>query len=334
MRNLLMATVLLASTACTSLPGSDDPGSRSPWRTPVAPTATSPATSATSSLVPLTDAARRWNLVVDRESASMASLQGDDDRVIVWSAPSGAVVVNGQRLSDVGIDSADGRLLLPRDLVNRVADMLGRNDRVVRTTPTWTPTPTAPSLVGRTIMVDAGHGGRDPGAPNAWGPPEKDINLDTALRLQRRLAGWGARVLMTRIADTFPSLDDRVATANRARPDLFVSLHSNSEPKGTASGFTIYAARSASAESVRVSNHLITALSAAGIPSRGLHREDFRVVKKTNMPALLIEMGFVTNPSEARQLSSSAYRQRLADAIARGIANAMSRPASIYSRAD
>jgi len=330
MRNVLLLMTMLAFTACASLPGSDRPGSRSPWRAEVTPT----TSSSTSSLMPLTDAARRWNLSVDRQSASMASLHGGDDRVIVWSSPRGAVVVNGQRLSDVGIDSVDGRLLLPRDLVTRVAGMLDSKDRTAKTTWTPTATPSAPSLVGRTVMVDAGHGGRDPGAPNAWGPPEKDINLDAALRLQRRLADWGARVLMTRTGDTFPSLDGRVAVANQARPDLFISLHSNSESKGTARGFTIYAARRASQESLRVAGHLVTAMSAAGIPSRGVHREDFRVVKNTNMPALLVEMGFLTHPSEAQQLSSSAHRQRLADAIARGIANALARPASIYSRAD
>lgn len=257
----------------------------------------------------------------------MAALHGDRARVSVWSAPSGAVIFNGRRFPDSGIRSVDGRLMLPLDLVERVHDLLGRSTRAP-TSLASTPMPTTPRLTGYTVMIDAGHGGKDPGAPNRWGPPEKDINLDTALRLQKRLAGWGARVLMTRTGDSFPSLDQRVAAANRYGPDLFVSLHSNSESKGTARGFTIYASRSASGATVRASSHLISALSAAGIPSRGLQREDFRVVFKTRVPALLIEMGFLTNATEARALSTASHRQRLADAIAIGIANALSSGAS------
>jgi N-acetylmuramoyl-L-alanine amidase len=254
----------------------------------------------------------------------MASLHGARDRVLVWAAPSGAVIVNGTRLPDAGIRSEGGRLMLPRDLVSRVAGLLGHDARGTPLLRSYPTTSATPRLTGRTVMIDAGHGGKDPGAPNRWGPPEKDINLDTALRVQKQLAGWGARVLMTRSGDSFPSLDERVDAANRYAPDLFVSLHSNSESKGTARGFTIYASESASSASVRASSHLISALAATGIPSRGLQRADFRVVHKTRVPALLIEMGFLTNASEARLLSTASHRQRLADAIARGIANALS----------
>ena len=111
------------------------------------------------------------------------------------------------------------------------------------------PAAAAQTLHGATIVVDAGHGGQDPGARGRSAMPEKAINLDIGTALARDLRERGANVLMTRSSDRFISLDGRAAYADRTRADLFVSIHADSAKRASAQGMTVYVGRGASASS-------------------------------------------------------------------------------------
>ena len=180
-----------------------------------------------------------------------------------------------------------------------------------------------PRLSEATIVVDAGHGGSDPGAPGLGGGnlPEKQIVLMIAQQLARELSGAGAKVIMTRQGDGSVSLDERVEIANRNRADLFVSVHADAAANRAATGATIYIARQASSRALGVALSIHRAFTAAGVESRGVRREDFQVLKDSRCPAVLVESGYVTNSMEARKLNTASYRNSIAQAIARGIAN-------------
>jgi len=185
------------------------------------------------------------------------------------------------------------------------------------------PPPKARNLSGAVIVVDPGHGGKDPGAP-ARGrsqQPEKSIVLDIGLKLESLLTQQGAQVIMTRSTDRFIELADRAAIAERARADLFVSLHVDAAQRTSASGVGIFIYTGASPESQRAALRMLSAIQRAGITCRGIDRRNFHVLREHSRPAMLIECGFLTNAGDALALNTNAYRQQLARAIANGIAS-------------
>lgn len=278
------------------------------------------------------EAGRRWGLAVARRTDRLVSFGEGARSVMVFTDPP-RVLVNGASLGDPAVAGvargASGAIELPAALVAAVEARLlaARADRSPSVPPSaaWPAASTwsSPDLSGRTVMLDAGHGGKDPGAPNRFGPPEKELTLDTARRVQRALESWGARVLMTRSGDSYPTLDDRIAASNRHGPDLFVSLHADAAEREGAEGFTVYLARQASAVSEAAAKRMVGALATTGVPSRGVQRANFRVVAETEAPALLVELGFLSNAAEAKRLSTPEHRQVLADAVARGVAGAL-----------
>ncbi len=194
------------------------------------------------------------------------------------------------------------------------------------------PSPPPPSagksITDATVVVDAGHGGKDPGALARFGGEhEKTIVLAVAKAVARGLADRGASVVTTRDRDVFVELDDRAATAERTRADLFISIHADAAPRSrsSASGATFYIARNASPESLRAALRLDATFKRAGIETRGVHRAGFRVLVGHSRPAVLIECGFLTNPEESRRLNSTAYRAKLAAAVVDGVADYFSR---------
>lgn len=170
------------------------------------------------------------------------------------------------------------------------------------------------------VVLDAGHGGDDPGA--AVGEVyEKDINFAVALLVRERLEGQeGLTVRMTRTEDVFVSLSDRAAFANDEQADLFVSIHANALENNTdyAGIMTFYHPKKLSSK--KPAQLLQTAVCGEtdGI-DRGVRSEDYAVLRETDMPAVLVETGFMTCPEELARLTDSAYQQKLADGIARGI---------------
>ena len=169
----------------------------------------------------------------------------------------------------------------------------------------------------RTIVIDAGHGGFDRGGVPGQRISEKDKTLDVAQRLKRILQADGFRVVMTRDSDVFIPLGTRVSIANSNRGASFVSIHFNCAPRAGANGIETYYFRSDSA-SLAQSIHR-NVLAGAPTENRGIRRRGFYVLRRTSIPSVLVECGFLTNPTEGSLALSASYRQKLAEQIARGI---------------
>jgi N-acetylmuramoyl-L-alanine amidase len=167
------------------------------------------------------------------------------------------------------------------------------------------------------VVIDAGHGGFDRGGIAGQRVDEKTVALDVALRLRTVLQANGYRVVMTRDRDVFIPLGTRVAIANQYRNGIFVCIHFNATRRSGASGIETYFY---SRESLTLASAIHYNV-AGGAPSsnRGVRRRGFFVLRKTRIPAVLVECGFLTNPTEARYAQNPVYRQKLADEIARGI---------------
>lgn len=178
------------------------------------------------------------------------------------------------------------------------------------------------SIKGRVFVIDAGHGGKDPGTRGLSRSPEKTINLATAQKLANYLRQMGARVVMTRDSDVYPELDDRAAMADSCKADALISIHADWSETSSVSGASMYVARAASRQSVVIAESIEKEFRKNGLTTRGVRRADFRVLVKHSKPSTLIELGFLSNSSEAIQLNSPTYQARLAKAIAEGIANA------------
>jgi N-acetylmuramoyl-L-alanine amidase len=170
-----------------------------------------------------------------------------------------------------------------------------------------------------TVVIDPGHGAHDRGARARFGLYEKDLALDTALRLRDCLEKRGFRVVMTRTTDVFIPLDTRVAISNRTPGAIFVSVHYNWDRGRSGHGVETYAC---SARSFRLARNVERELSCAyRTIDRGVKRGCWiRVLRKNAKPAILVECGFVSNSSDNAVAQNPAGRQRIAEAIARGIA--------------
>jgi N-acetylmuramoyl-L-alanine amidase len=168
-----------------------------------------------------------------------------------------------------------------------------------------------------TVVIDAGHGGHDRGGIPGQQVAEKDMTLDVAQRLKRVLAASGYRVVMTRDSDVFVSLGGRVAIANSYPNALFVCIHFNSANRMGAGGIETYFYSRDSLPLASAVHYFV----AGGAPSsnRGVRRRGYYVLRKTNIPAVLVECGFLTNPTEAAYAQTASYRQKLADEIAAGV---------------
>jgi len=185
---------------------------------------------------------------------------------------------------------------------------------------------TGSAFAQRTIVIDAGHGGFDRGGVPGQRISEKDKTLDVAQRLKRILQAGGYRVVMTRDSDVFVPLPTRVSIANAYRDASFVSIHFNCAPRVGANGIETYYYRSDSA-SLAASIHR-NVVSGAPSENRGIRRRGFYVLRRTAIPSVLVECGFLTNPTEGQLALTAEYRQKLAEQIARGIRRqpAASRP--------
>jgi N-acetylmuramoyl-L-alanine amidase len=241
--------------------------------------------------------------------------------------PQPAVLVDGRPVDhENDIVRRDGQLWVGPALVDRIAQQLGpvrpSQPKPAQAKVPPRMSPDRSSLRGTVVVLDAGHGGKDPGAANEWGPPEKIVAMDTVRQVADALRAYGVRLILTRSDDTFVELDDRVAIANDARADLFVSIHADALPSKTdIDGFTLYIAPGASPRTARLADSIAATLAPHVNMFRGIrNNRDFRVLVNTRMPAVLVELGYLTNPAEAARLSTPAYRRRLAGAIAEGIA--------------
>src|SRR5436305_8740777 len=168
-----------------------------------------------------------------------------------------------------------------------------------------------------TVVIDAGHGGHDRGGIPGQSVAEKDMTLDVAQRLRNVLAASGYRVVMTRDSDVFVPLPTRVAIANSYRNAIFVCIHFNATQRRGASGIETYFYSRDSLPLASAVHYYVT----GGAPSanRGVRRRGYYVLRKTGIPAVHVECGFPTNPTEAAYAQSASYREKLAEEIAAGV---------------
>jgi N-acetylmuramoyl-L-alanine amidase len=178
----------------------------------------------------------------------------------------------------------------------------------------------------RTVVVDAGHGGYDLGGIPGQRVAEKSMALDVAQRVAQKLRTAGYRVIMTRNSDVFVPLGTRVAIANSQRDAIFLCIHFNSSTRSGANGIETYYYRSDSAQLAANIHRQVVAGTMTD--NRGIRLRGFYVLRRTAIPSVLVECGFLTNPPEARLALQSSYRDRLADQIVAGV---MGKPAP-YNR--
>src|SRR5213082_2573444 len=167
------------------------------------------------------------------------------------------------------------------------------------------------------VVIDAGHGGFDRGGIPGQRIPEKEMTLDVAQRLKTLLAASGYRVIMTRDSDVFVPLPTRVAIANSYGNAIFVCIHFNSAKRMGAGGIETYFYSRDSLPLASAIHYFVT----GGAPSanRGVRRRGYYVLRRTSVPAVLVECGFLTNPTEAAYAQTASYRQKLAEEIAAGV---------------
>lgn len=190
------------------------------------------------------------------------------------------------------------------------------------------------NLKNKVIVIDPGHGGADPGAQSS-GIKEKDINLDISLLLRKVLEAKGCKIIMTREVDKDfyvpgfikgrmakrAELNKRIVLASENNADLFISVHANSFPKRNTYGMeTYYYLKSAPGKAL--AEHIqeqLTKLQANN--KRKAKAGDYYLINQTKMPAVIVEVGFISNPQERKLLMSDSYRNSIAEAIGAGIEN-------------
>jgi N-acetylmuramoyl-L-alanine amidase len=267
--------------------------------------------------------AQRLGLTVEEDTASLVTLRNAANRVMLVPDPGGQAYVNGIRVGpEGGFVRVGGVLFAPETLERDIRSALRPLPGSVRPAPAPKPfpAPARPPLArAYRIVVDPGHGGKDPGTISRAGLQEKTITLPAAKELARLLRQDGFDVAMTRQTDVFIELDDRAAIANRFAADLFVSVHADACPDPFMRGFTVYTCRDPSTGSRGVAEAVAEALHGTSMEGLGMRQANYRVLVVTQCPAVLVELGYLSNGLDAEMLADRAARAQLARSIADGI---------------
>ena len=187
---------------------------------------------------------------------------------------------------------------------------------------------TTPGLKGKIIAIDPGHGGTDVGAIGAKGTYEKNITLPISLKVQEKLAAKGAKVVMTRTADkdvngphadAVSELQARVDIGENGKADVFVSIHIDSFVNGEVGGITSYYMAGSSYGNALAAYIHRRMNKAVDFGDRNVRTADFYVLNKSSMPAVLLEIGFISNPSQEKALNDPATQDKIAQSIVEGI---------------
>jgi len=276
--------------------------------------------------ISVAEMARRLSLSVQYSSPHGATLGDRLNTVVFFADPDGATCVNGRKVDRLGdMVTVEETLFVPEKLERTIRRLLRLRPRPVTARPVRTVSsrrtaavvPEARPKLGP-VVIDPGHGGRDPGTHH-HGVREKDIALNVGLMAARELEAAGVDVRMTRSDDTFIELNDRAALSNRIGAKLFVSLHVDYAPNRRARGFTIYAPRTRMQQARAAGRAMVNHMLGTGLKNRGVRPAGFRVLVRTRCPALLVEMGYVSNAAEARVLARNDFQIRLSRAIASGV---------------
>ncbi|MGG0716359.1 SH3 domain-containing protein [Robertmurraya massiliosenegalensis] len=172
-------------------------------------------------------------------------------------------------------------------------------------------------IKNKKIMIDPGHGGRDNGATGAKGTLEKNLTLKTAQLLSAKLKARGAKVLLTRNNDQYLSLGSRVSMAHYQNVDAFISLHYDSIDNHTVRGMTSYYYHS-NQKSLASNIHTAT-IKQTKIKDRGVRQGNYHVIRENKQPAALLELGYLSNPTEELMLTTSQYQEQVTNGIVQGI---------------
>jgi N-acetylmuramoyl-L-alanine amidase len=287
----------------------------------------------------LHELADRLGLSIVHASYSTATLRNSTSTLVLYSDPEGQAFVNGQAMPDSGgIKAEDGTLMVPARLAARIRgelyggpgpaiaappERLGPPEMVE---PIQPGPPRPPPPIGKLgiVVIDAGHGGKDPGTTSVMGPHEKELVLTVAKLVAAELRQNGVDARLTRSGDTFLELEDRPAVADRCKAQLFVSIHADASENHAAQGFAVYVAPSASTHAQSAARAVLKRLCDSCNPSRGMKTAKYRVLVLANVPAMLIELGFLSNRAEAAALGSTGYQLRMARAIAHGCVDYLS----------
>ncbi|MEN6575706.1 MAG: N-acetylmuramoyl-L-alanine amidase [Phycisphaerales bacterium] len=256
--------------------------------------------------------ASQLGLRIDKRDDTFVIMKNAANTVIVFTHTDGRFFVNGKPAGSVGAVKRSGEAVyVPTTLLEHIRPLLRSG---VPEKPSVKPHKTT-----GLVVIDAGHGAHDPGTISPGGIQEKNINLRVAAKVANLLEQRGIGVVMTRWKDEYIEKDERAAIANRRNADLFVSIHSDSAPSSSAQGFTVYVATAASADAYRAAHAINQAMEKTGMNNRGVREEDYRVLVQTDGPAVLIELGYLSNAQDAARLADDTFRDRLAQAIADGI---------------
>ncbi|HEY9832627.1 MAG TPA: N-acetylmuramoyl-L-alanine amidase [Stenomitos sp.] len=252
---------------------------------------------------------------------SVRAGQVDDNttRLVIELNP--GYTLNPQRVQFRGISSNQWMVQLPipesvTQLPNSVSPTL---DISVPSPTVSRPTVNYPQVPqGRlVVMIDPGHGGKDSGAVGLGGIQEKDIILPISQRVAAILEQQGIHAILTRTSDYFVDLAPRVEMAKQERADLFVSIHANSiDNRPDVNGLETYYFDSGNHLAQTIHNSILQSLD---IKDRGVRRARFYVLRNNPMPAVLVEVGFVTGVEDSPRLATAAYENQMAQAIANGV---------------
>jgi N-acetylmuramoyl-L-alanine amidase len=294
--------------------------------------AVDPFAPSTSGKISVTDLAARLNLQVVSCNPDGATLRNSANCVSIFPDPMGKAYVNRHPLAAPvgGVIPVGNTLYVPVEMegalrrnltyvsANRpipggsIQGTAGREPRQVATR--------TPTQARGTVVIDPGHGGKDPGTRGAYGP-EKNVVLPIAMEVARRLRQAGVTPVLTRDDDTFIELDDRVRIGNFSGARLFVSIHADASSNSANYGHTLIMPQGGSSDCVAIANDISRQLVMADSPRHVIRKDDrgLRVLRGANNPAVLVEVGFLSNSSEAARFASSSHRDAVGDAIADGI---------------
>lgn len=259
--------------------------------------------------------AAKLGLRVAERDESFVILKNAANTVLIFTQEGGRFFVNGKPVGSVGaVKKVAGAIYVPDSLITAI------RPRLVAATPQRPPVATRPrpKPPTATVVVDAGHGGKDPGTM-VGGVNEKYIDLQVARKVATLLTQQGISVIMTRDSDEFVEREERADIANRHDADLFVSVHADSAPDRSISGYTLYVANDASKDAYQAAQAVSTAMSRTGSGTRGIREAEYVVLMQTRCPAILVELGYLSNYTDSRRLQDNAFQNRLAQAIAAGI---------------
>lgn len=184
------------------------------------------------------------------------------------------------------------------------------------------------ALMGRTIVLDPGHGGSDTGAIGSMGLKEKEVTLSIAQDLRSMLEKKGAKVILTRKNDRdvtssdasdIRELEARADIANRSRADLFISIHADAFDDSSVGGTTTYFFPKTTLDGELASDIQQQLADVVGLDDRGYRSNDLFVLNHTNMPAALVEVAYISNSAEEKMLKTRSFQRKAAQGIFNGI---------------